>query len=257
MKRHLQELIAGALAQMRSEGLLQAAIPHPIPVERARDNRFGDFACNIAMPLAKEAKRKPRDLAEQIIARLPASPKVTRIEIAGPGFINFYMAADAVRGVVGDVLEAGEAFGKSTIGNGQYVQVEFVSANPTGPLHVGHGRGAAYGATVADLLAAAGFRVHREYYINDAGRQMDILAASIWLRYLELGGEEITFPSNGYKSDDYVWDIAASLRNLHADLFHVPAAAVFTGLPADEPQGGDKEEHIDAIVARAKELLGP
>jgi arginyl-tRNA synthetase len=244
MKRHLQELVASALSELRQPDIVP---PSHIALERTRDPRFGDFACNIAMPLAKQSGRKPRELAEAIVARLPTSSKVARVEIAGPGFINFYMSPDAFSGVVADVFEAGEAFGRSTIGNGRRVQVEFVSANPTGPLHVGHGRGAAYGATVADLLAAAGFRVHREYYINDAGRQMDILAASIWLRYLELGGEEIVFPSNGYRSDDYVW----------ANDFHVPAAAVFANIPADEPQGGDKEEHIDAIVARAKELLGP
>ncbi|MFA5529115.1 MAG: arginine--tRNA ligase [Thiohalomonadaceae bacterium] len=256
MKRHLTELIQAALASLAQTGEMTGAQPDII-IERTRDTRFGDFACNAAMLLAKPLGRKPRDIAELIVARLPASERVTKVEIAGPGFINFTMSPAAVRAVVPEVLEAGEAFGKSTVGNGQHVQVEFVSANPTGPLHVGHGRGAAYGATVADLLAAAGFRVHREYYINDAGRQMDILAASIWLRYLELGGEELQFPSNGYKSDDYVWDIAAALRNEHGHAFHHAAAVVFQDLPPDEPQGGDKEEHIDAIVARARELLGP
>jgi arginyl-tRNA synthetase len=133
--------------------------------------------------------------------------------------------------------------------------VEFVSANTTGPLHVGHGRGAAYGAAVANLLEAAGFGVHREYYVNDAGRQMDILAASVWLRYLEALGESFAFPINGYKGG-YVRDIAASLRQIHGDKLHRPAAEVMAGLPADEPAGGDKEEHIDAIIERAKILLG-
>jgi arginyl-tRNA synthetase len=136
------------------------------------------------------------------------------------------------------------------------VQVEFVSANPTGPLHVGHGRGAAYGACVADLLAAAGFHVHREYYINDAGRQMDILATSVWLRYLELAGEQLSFPSNGYKGD-YVYDIGATLHRENGDRYRHPAAKVFEGVPADAPAGGDKEQHIDALIERAKQLLGP
>ncbi len=254
MKRHLQELVATALNTLRAEGELECELPE-ILVERTRDRRFGDFACNVAMLLAKPARRKPREIAERVVERLPASDKVANVEIAGPGFINFHMTPAAFQAVVGEVLEAGEAFGRSTIGADRHVQVEFVSANPTGPLHVGHGRGAAYGATVADLLAAAGFKVHREYYVNDAGRQMDILAASVWLRYLELCGETLTFPSNGYKGD-YVYDIGATLHREHGDAFRHPTATVFDGIPADEPAGGDKELHIDGLVAKAKALLG-
>jgi arginyl-tRNA synthetase len=134
--------------------------------------------------------------------------------------------------------------------------VEFVSANPTGPLHVGHGRGAALGATVADLLEAVGFQVHREYYVNDAGRQMDILATSVWLRYLEHGGTTLPFPANGYRGD-YVRDIAAQLYREHGDTYAAPVAQVFGDLPPDADQeGGDKEAHIDALIERAKTLLG-
>jgi len=153
------------------------------------------------------------------------------------------------------VLASGEAYGRSAIGDDKPVQVEFVSANPTGPLHVGHGRGAAYGAAVADLLTAVGFKVHREYYVNDAGRQMDILAVSVWLRYLDLCGEKLAFPANGYKGD-YVWDIAADLHRKHGDAYRHDAEIVLSNLPADEPEGGDKEQYIDALVNRAKELLG-
>ena len=153
------------------------------------------------------------------------------------------------------ILDAEWRFGRSDVGAGKKIQVEFVSANPTGPLHVGHGRGAAYGATVADLLQAVGFDVHREYYVNDAGRQMDILAASVWLRYLDLAGEEITFPVNAYQGD-YVWDIAATLHREFGDTYRHKAAKIFEGVPADEPAGGDKEVHIDAVIARARELLG-
>jgi len=130
-----------------------------------------------------------------------------------------------------------------------------VSANPTGPLHVGHGRGAAYGAVVADLLEAVGYDVHREYYVNDAGRQMDILGTSVWLRYLELCGEALTFPSNGYRGD-YVWDIAATLHREHGDDYRHPAGEVYEGVPPDAPDGGDKEAHIDALIVSAKRLLG-
>jgi len=255
MKHHLQQLITSALDTLRASGALDCAAPESIVIEHTRDKSHGDFAANVAMLLAKSARRKPRELAELITGALPASGKVAKVEIAGPGFINFFMSADAFTAVVGEVLEAGEAYGRSAIGNGKRVQVEFVSANPTGPLHVGHGRGAAYGATVADLLAAVGFQVHREYYVNDAGRQMDILGTSVWLRYLDLCGEEIPFPVNGYKGD-YVWDIAATLHRENGDAFRHPAGAVFKDISPDEPAGGDKEIHIDELIARAKELLG-
>lgn len=255
MKHHLESLLAHALAQLQHSGVLAAELAFDTKVERARDRQHGDFASNIAMSLAKSAKRKPRELAEAIVAALPASPVVKKVEIAGPGFINFFLSDDAYEKTVGDILAAGASYGRSTVGAQRPVQIEFVSANPTGPLHVGHGRGAAYGAAVASLLDAAGFRVHREYYVNDAGRQMDILAASVWLRYLELLGERFAFPINGYKGA-YVRDIAASLRDIHGERLRRAAAQVMADIPPDEPAGGDKEEHIDALIARAKQLLG-
>ncbi len=255
MKGIIQQLISQALTQLAAEGVIpQDAMPEPI-IERARDAQHGDFACNIAMMLAKAAKAKPRDLAEKLVTLLPETPMVSRVEIAGPGFINFYLAEDAYHSLIPTILSQGHEFGRSNIGAGKRVQVEFVSANPTGPLHVGHGRGAAYGAVVADLLQAVGFDVHREYYVNDAGRQMDILATSVWLRYLELCDEEIGFPENGYKGD-YVWDIAATLHREHGEQYHHTTEEVFQGVPADEPDGGDKELHIDVLIERAKRLLG-
>lgn len=255
MKNLIQQLVSQALAKIAEDGRIgDAPIPQPI-IERTRDPRHGDFACNVALVLAKAARCKPRDLADQLIAALPASPAVTKVEIAGPGFINFTLAADAYRAVIGEVLTQAHSFGRSTLGQGKRIQVEFVSANPTGPLHVGHGRGAAYGAVVADLLEAVGYDVHREYYVNDAGRQMDILAASVWLRYLELCDETIPFPANGYRGD-YVWDIAATLHREHGDSYRHTAAEVFDGVPADEPAGGDKEKHIDGVIEQAKRLLG-
>ena len=254
MKHHLEHLLGNALAGLHSTGALPGHLS-TIAIERTRDRAHGDFACNIALTLAKSARRKPRDLAEQIVAALPASEQVAKVEVAGPGFINFFLTPAAFQNVINDVLNAGAQYGRSMRGVGQSIQVEFVSANPTGPLHVGHGRGAAYGAAVADLLEAIGHPVHREYYVNDAGRQMDILAASVWLRYLELCGETPVFPINGYKGD-YVWDIAADLHRANADALRHPAATVFDGIPPDEPAGGDKEAHIDALIARAKQLLG-
>ena len=255
MKQLLQDLIGEALKTLQAQGQLPPVVDISVQIERARDKRFGDFASNIALLLAKPAHAKPRDIAEKIIAALPSSEHVDKVEIAGPGFINFSMSAAAWRAVVPTILTTAERYGRSSLGNGKRVQVEFVSANPTGPLHVGHGRGAAYGATVADLLEAVGFAVHREYYVNDAGRQMDILAASVWLRYLELAGETVTFPANGYQGD-YVWDIGANLHREHGDAFRFPWPDIAANLPPDAPQGGDKETHIDALIARAKELLG-
>ena len=259
MKQQLASLIQSAIDTLKLQGVLPVDLSPKIQVERTRDASHGDYACNIALMLAKPARCKPRDLAEKIVAALPSSDQLKKVEIAGPGFINFTLTGAAVYAVVSTVLEAGEAYGRSTVGDDKSVLVEFVSANPTGPLHVGHGRGAAYGAAVADLLAAVGFKVHREYYVNDAGRQMDILAASVWLRYLDLCGEnsndELPFPANGYKGD-YVWDIAATLQREHGDAFRHAAQIVLTNLPADETNGGDKEQYIDAVINRAKELLG-
>ncbi|HEB80505.1 MAG TPA: arginine--tRNA ligase, partial [Chromatiales bacterium] len=176
MKRFLQQLLDDALAELyRTQGLAPSHAA-PCTVERTRDRRHGDFASNAALTLAKGAGLAPRELAQRIVAVLADDARLAQVAVAGPGFINFTLSPAAFQSVVPAILDAGEDYGRSGTGAGQAVQVEFVSANPTGPLHVGHGRGAAYGAAVADLLEAVGFRVHREYYVNDAGRQMDILA---------------------------------------------------------------------------------
>ena len=255
MKQQIRTLLQQALAQLRQSGTLPAEADPEIQVERTRDPAHGDFASNLAMLLARPARRKPRDIAADLVAALPDSEAIVQVEIAGPGFINFTLSPQAFQAVVPAILEAGGDYGRSDLGAGRRVQVEFVSANPTGPLHVGHGRGAAYGATVADLLEAVGYAVHREYYVNDAGRQMDILAASVWLRYLELAGEELPFPANGYQGD-YVWDVAASLHREHGDRFRHAWADIASGLPADEADGGDKEKYIDALIGKARGLLG-
>lgn len=255
MKSQIARLIGQSLDQLQKSNLLPAGELPAVQIDRARDPAHGDFASNIAMLLAKAARRKPRELADLIVSSLPDSGLVTRVEIAGPGFINFFIADTAYHRVIEDILQKGSAYGRSQAGGGQSVQVEFVSANPTGPLHVGHGRGAAYGATLANLLAAAGYNVQREYYVNDAGRQMDILALSVWLRYLERFGQEVPFPANGYRGD-YIYDIAEQLQQRQQDACVEPAAEVGRDLPPDETAGGDKEHHVDALVERAKTLLG-
>jgi len=258
MKSALAALLEDVVTTLKKDGVLADDVSVKIVIEHTRDPGHGDFASNLAMMLAKHAGQKPRDLADKIVAALPENTDIDKVEIAGPGFINFFMNAKTLTTVVPAILEAGEAYGHSTIGRGKRVQVEFVSANPTGPLHVGHGRGAAYGAAVADLLAAAGFEVHREYYVNDAGRQMDILCASVWIRYLSLCGtlpDPDYFPVNGYKGD-YVWDIAAHLHRNNADKFQQQWNDIAKNLPADECDGGDKETFIDAVIVQAKERLG-
>ena len=256
MRHKIEELILQAVEILKAEGILGLDMMPAITIERTRDAQHGDFASNLALVLAKPAKANPRQLAEKIIAALPVHDAVLKVELAGPGFINFFINPDAQYGIVRQIHDQGPAFGLSTVGAGKKVQVEFVSANPTGPLHVGHGRGAAYGSAVADLLAAVGFEVHREYYVNDAGRQMDILAASIWFRYLEDCGEPVHFPSNAYRGD-YVREIAGETHRREGNEYRRPIALVLEDIPADEPQGGDKDVHIDALIARMKTLLGP
>lgn len=255
MKNDIKTWISSAIAELKKAGVVAEGLTPVVQIDRARDKSHGDFACNVALTLAKASGLKPRELAERIVAALPASSKIAKVDVAGPGFINFAMSTTAFQDVITEALQAGDKFGRSQLGNGKRVQVEFVSANPTGPLHVGHGRGAAYGAAVADLLTAVGYNVHREYYVNDAGRQMDILAASVWLRYLQRCGEIFDFPVNGYKGT-YVFDIADLLLKSHAKNLHFPANEVMQDLPPDETAGGSKETYIDAIVARAKQLLG-
>jgi arginyl-tRNA synthetase len=255
MKQKLESLLLSSLESLQQEGVLDLSHQPAIVIEHTRDKQFGDFATNLAMTLAKQARCNPKLLAEKILAALPSDPIVVKAEIAGPGFINFFIHSSAHNQIIKEIHDAGGEFGRSQIGAGQKVQVEFVSANPTGPLHVGHGRGAAYGSAVASLLQAVGFNVTKEYYVNDAGRQMDILATSIWLRYLEECNEIVPFPSNGYRGQ-YIRDIAFSIFKKAGNDYRRPAELVMEEIPADEPQGGDKEKHIDALIERAKTLLG-
>ncbi len=254
MKQQLEQLVLAALNNLPGGLLPEPPAAGSVVVERTRDAQHGDFATNVAMRLAKAARRKPRELAEAIIAALPTNPFIAKTEVAGAGFINFFLTTDAYARELASVHELGDRYGRSNLGRGERVMVEFVSANPTGPLHVGHGRQAAYGATLSNILSAVGFDIAREYYINDAGRQMDILAVSTWLRYLEICGEELPFPANGYRGD-YVRPLARKLHDkVGASLRH-PAGAVLLKLPDDAPIG-DKEIYIDALMNRARELIG-
>jgi arginyl-tRNA synthetase len=255
LKTLIETLLKEALAAVPEDLLPGAAREFPIEVETTRDSQHGDFASNLAMRLGKATRQNPRKVAEALLRAMPANPAVSKVEVAGAGFINFFLKSDAYTLEIAKVLKAGELYGRSLGGAGRRVQVEFVSANPTGPLHVAHGRHAAFGASVSNLLEAVGFDVEREYYVNDAGRQTDILALSAWLRYLERCGEKFAFPSNAYVGE-YLVAVGGRIFAAEGELLRHSAAEIFKDLPPDEPQGGDKDVYIDALMTRVRALIG-
>jgi arginyl-tRNA synthetase len=255
VKNVIEALLRQALSALPEELVPRTARDLDLEVEHTRDAAHGDFASNLALRLAKAARQNPRKLAQALIEKLPPNEAVAKTEVAGAGFINFFLKQSAYHREIERILADGAAYGRSSLGAGRSVLLEFVSANPTGPLHVGHGRHAAFGASLGNLLEAVGFTVKREYYVNDDGRQMDILAASTWLRYLERCGEQFAFPANGYRGD-YIAAIADKLYAARGTALLRSAARVFEDLPPDEPQGGDKDTYIDAVIARARVLIG-
>lgn len=253
MKLIIENLIKSAIQALQAKNTLPSGLDTRIQVERTRDEKHGHFACNIALMLAKPTGMAPRDLAVAIEKHLPAHEQIAKVDIAGPGFLNFTLTENALNNIIKVVLNAGDAFGKSDQGAAKHIHMEYVSANPTGPLHVGHGRSAAYGACVNNLLKAVGYDVHADYYVNDAGRQMRILALSTWFRYLELLGEKIVLPPNAYQGD-YIIEIAKTLVEQHGEQFKQSYSSIETSLPKATPK--DKEQHIDALVNVMRELLG-
>lgn len=252
---HLHDLFMQAMSAVLDEqdsGQAGSAMAAGLSIERSKQASHGDYACNLAMQLAKPLRKPPRAIAQALVAALPASDVVEKVEIAGAGFINVFITAAAKQAVVKAVLQAADSYGRSSLGGERKVQVEFVSANPTGPLHVGHGRGAAYGASLANVLAAAGYAVTREFYVNDAGRQMDILALSTWLRYLELHGAQLAFPKNAYQGG-YVRDMAQQIKAAHGAKYVHPIDHAFADAPSAEEDG---DAHLDALIANARRLLG-
>jgi len=254
MKTQIEQLVTTAIARLPG---LAAAGDHAAPqpeIERTRDRKHGDYACNIAMRLARPLRQKPRDIAERIVELIAPSDLVESIEIAGPGFINFRLSAAAFHRELVTILERGDRYGCSNPVGGRKILVEYVSANPTGPLHVGHGRHAAYGATVANLLRATGHDVCEEYYVNDAGRQMDILTLSIWIRMLQAGGIDVAFPGNGYRGQ-YIRDIAAQAAQQLAGTVSPEYLHGIDALPPDAPDG-DGDVYLDAFIDLARKALG-
>ena len=253
MKDTLQSLFADALAQLHRDGVLAELPDTDVLIERARQKEHGDFATNIALVLAKTAGKAPRDLAQLIMEALPDSELISKLEIAGPGFINIFLAQGSRFSVLETIKREAENYGRTESGQGhqgQKILLEYVSANPTGPLHVGHGRGAAYGDALARLLTAVGHKVHREYYVNDAGRQMDILATSVWLRYLEALGEEFTFPAKAYQGD-YIIGMAEKLKAELGDAARIGAEQI-----ADTAANPDEEQALDGLISLAKSGAG-
>ena len=215
----LRGTVIAALDQMTAEGLLPEGLDYAnVAVEPPRDPLHGDMATNAAMVLAKPAKQKPRDIAEALAEKLRADTRITQADVAGPGFLNMRLAPAVWQGVIGTVLTQGQDFGRSDMGQGQKINVEYVSANPTGPLHVGHTRGAVFGDALASLLDYSGHTVTREYYINDGGAQVDVLARSVYLRYLEAHGQEVAFEDGTYPGD-YLIPVGEALKDKVGDAY--------------------------------------
>lgn len=231
-----------------------------VQIMRPKSREHGDFSTNAALILAKKVGKPPREVAQILLSHLDGDDVIARAEIAGAGFINFFIKADDKSAALGKILSLGDDYGKSNLGAGTRVLVEYVSANPTSALHVGHGRGAAIGKSLVNILKSQGYAADGEYYINDAGRQMDILATSTYLRYIELLGEPVAFATNGYVGD-YVKDIAKGVLDTHGDGFLNAWGDVAKGVPDDEKvidgiPSGDKEAHIDGLIDNTKALLG-
>lgn len=261
MKAAIKSLINEALTALQTHSIIDATLSPNIQLERTRDSKHGDFACNLAMMLAKPAKKNPREIAQALVDHLPDSTLIANVDIAGPGFINFTLTEHAYHDALKAAITADKQYGQSTLGHNKKVHIEYVSANPTGPLHVGHGRGAAFGACVANLLTAIGYTVHREYYVNDAGRQMQILGVSIWLRYLQHFGEQFELPKNAYQGH-YIVEIAETLAKKHGKDCLASHANILELIPtfpkpADEKDAKKQNDLIiDAYVQAAKTLVG-
>lgn len=255
MKHTIESLLQQAFTTLKQKGQIPSDLTVNIKAEESKEASHGDYSTNLAFLLAKPCRVSPKELAASLLEVIPKHADIEKVAIAGAGFINFFVHQAVRLRCIPDILKQGTQYGVGNQGQGQKVLLECVSANPTGPLHVGHGRSAAFGGSLANLLRAAGYQVEMEYYVNDAGRQMQILAVSVWLRYLECCGEALPFPSNAYKGD-YVPSIAASLYELHGNKLSHPWKDISADLPLDEPEGGDKELYIDAVIASAQNILG-
>lgn len=252
MRSQLDQLLRETLSRWLGDNESLGSDDLEPQLERTRDPKHGDFTTNIALRLAKKLGKPPRDLAAELVAALPESELVASSGIAGPGFVNFTLTPEAYESELRTILVQGDRYGESAIGAGTRVLLEYMSANPTGPLHVGHGRLAAYGASLANILRATGFDVVEEYYVNDAGRQMDILGASVWLRYAELNGSQIEFPNSAYQGN-YIREIASGLAETHGDTLTTDIETI-KAILGDTDIGPD--ELLDRLIAAIRSALG-
>ncbi|MEE2981935.1 MAG: arginine--tRNA ligase [Pseudomonadota bacterium] len=251
MKQLLRASLESVLDHLRTGGEIPHEAAADYTIETPKQSAHGDFSTNVAMLLAKPCRRPPREIAALIAAEMSALDLLEKVEVAGAGFINFVIRNRDVFGIVGRIFSEQESYGSCQLGAGRKVQLEFVSANPTGPLHIGHGRGAAFGSSLANLFETCGYEVYREYYVNDAGRQIDILALSVWLRYLESFGLDVEFPQQAYQGG-YIGEIASDLKARCGDAMLVEASAF-----QDIDAAGDPERALDDMIAKAKQALGP
>ena len=250
MKQFIAKLLADAVNQLVDSGVIdKKTVPSPIPVEHARRAGQGDYATGIALALARPNQIRPRDIAAQIQQNIAVNDVLEKTEIAGAGFINFYLSHEAVTGIVPQILQQGESYGESLQEKPNKILLEFVSANPTGPLHVGHGRGAEFGDALTRVLRAAGHDVETEYYVNDLGRQMDVLCISVWIRYLQLCGRNVNFPDGAYRGD-YIVDCAKVLRE------EIGNDAECSTIERIDFESGDKEKVLTELILLCKEVLG-
>ena len=250
MKRKIQNLLKQSVGALVDSGdVSEASVPAAIPVDSARRAGQGDYATGVALSMARPNGLKPAELASMIQDHLPAADFLDKTEVAGPGFINFFLSDIALTDVVAEILEKGNDYGAGDIDNPDRILLEFVSANPTGPLHVGHGRGVAFGDALARLLRVAGHHVDTEYYVNDLGRQMDILCASVWIRYLQLHDKDVTLPVGAYQGE-YIMDCAK--------VFREQVDAEFANLESDPPdvENDDKDLVLTELISWCRQSLG-
>ena len=250
MKRKIQKLLKQSVDALVDSGTVsEASVPAAIPVDSARRAGQGDYATGVALSMARPNGWEPAELASMIQDHLPAADFLDKTEVAGPGFINFFISDIALADVVAEILEKGNDYGAGDLDNPDRILLEFVSANPTGPLHVGHGRSVAFGDALARLLRVAGHQVDTEYYVNDLGRQMDILCASVWIRFLQLYSKDVTLPVGAYQGE-YIMDCAKAFRE--------QVGAEFASLESDPPdvENDDKELVLTELISWCRQSLG-
>ena len=218
LKQIIADLLTKAMKEAQKAGKLPAFTPPEIVIEHPQNPEHGDYSCSLALKLAREARMKPLEIAKAIAGFIAPSPEIEKVDIAPPGFINFTLKKVWLAKQVDAVLNSGKAYGNITVGKGKKIQIEFVSVNPTGPLHVGHGRGAVLGSTLCNVMTAGGFDVTKEYYFNDSGSQMDAFRQSLWARYQQALGKDVKMPEAGYMGN-YMVDLAAEIVREKGDCF--------------------------------------